>query len=590
LPIGSLVYRSTVISTRRIHPSQEPLMDGIHIVEDKEPVRILGAWIGNNVDQSAIWSPVIDKIRNSLDQWNKSHPTLFGRRLIIQMIVGGMSQYLATTQGMPKHVVQLLEKIIRNFIWDESKPPVSMNTFYLPIAQGGIKLLDLESRNKAIEIMWLKSYLTLGHKRPTWAYIVDILIGESITKDSGAVSSLAQMNVYLQTWRPGLHSGSTLPRNIKAMLKVGRDFNLNFTSLKLSDSLKKKLPAWYHIGINHHFSGRLNNTPTSKCLRERHKVKTIGDLIQNVRRSRDQTETQRHLDRTNCACHYCKNDRLSHGCTTPNKCHKMAMQLLEQIQPKWNPNNQSPFDGFTHTQNRQQINVTARRDNKEILFDPSLTSDDDLSHNFRIFAEKNSSCVDPAYRKQRPINLPEETITVFTDGSCLENGTEEARAGSGVWYGPEHVDNVSLRIPGENQSNQVAELIAVLYVLNKAAPFATLHINSDSRYVVDGLTKNLPTWEKRGWIGVTNKDLFKAIASHLRQRGAVTFLKWVKGHATSLGNKEADKLALEGAQKTTFDIVDLSINKKFNLTGAQLSCMSQALAYTGIRELKVCPP
>jgi hypothetical protein len=38
LPIGSLVYRSTVISTRRIHPSQEPLMDGIHIVEDKEPV------------------------------------------------------------------------------------------------------------------------------------------------------------------------------------------------------------------------------------------------------------------------------------------------------------------------------------------------------------------------------------------------------------------------------------------------------------------------------------------------------------------------------------------------------------------------
>ena len=92
-------------------------------------------------------------------------------------------------------MVQLLEKIIRNFIWDESKPPVSMNTLYLPIAQGGIKLLDLESRNKAIEIMWLKSYLTLGHKRPTWAYIADVLIGESITKGSGAVSSLAQMNV-----------------------------------------------------------------------------------------------------------------------------------------------------------------------------------------------------------------------------------------------------------------------------------------------------------------------------------------------------------------------------------------------------------
>jgi len=57
--------------------------------------------------------------------------------------------------------------------------------------------------------------------------------------------------------------------------------------------------------------------------------------------------------------------------------------------------------------------MIARRDNKEILFDPSLTSNDDLSHNFRIFTEKNTNCVDPAYRKQRPINLPKEKITVY---------------------------------------------------------------------------------------------------------------------------------------------------------------------------------
>jgi hypothetical protein len=63
-------------------------------------------------------------------------------------------------------VVQILEKTIHKFIWDESKPSVSMETLYLPITQGGIKLLDLESQNKAIEIMWLKSYLTLDHKRP----------------------------------------------------------------------------------------------------------------------------------------------------------------------------------------------------------------------------------------------------------------------------------------------------------------------------------------------------------------------------------------------------------------------------------------
>jgi hypothetical protein len=323
-----------VVASRRIHPSQNPLMEGIHIASNGEPVRILGAWIGNNVDQAAIWSFVIDKIRSSLDRWSMSHLTLFGRRLIVQMIVGGMSQYLATTQGMPKQVEQILEKSIREFIWEDSKPPVSLDTLYLPIKKGGIKLLDLASRNKAIEVMWLKSYLALGHKRPIWAYVADVLIGENVTKNSGTVSNLAQINAYLQTWKTGLHSGSNLPRHIRTMLKVGQDFNLSFSSLKLPDSLKKKLPAWYHIGVDHQLSARINNTPASKCLRETHHVKSVGDLIQNIRQGRDTNTPQRHLNCVNCACDYCNHDRLVHGCQAPNKCYKMAKMLLDQIQPK----------------------------------------------------------------------------------------------------------------------------------------------------------------------------------------------------------------------------------------------------------------
>jgi hypothetical protein len=183
------------------------------------------------------------------------------------MIVGGMTQYLTTTQGMLKQVEEILEKVIHEFIWEDSKPPVSLDTFFPPIKQGGIKLLHLNSRNKAIEIMWLKTFLTLGQKCSIWAYVVDVLIGESITKASGSVSKLAQMNVYLQTWKSGFHSGSTLPKSIQTMLKAGKDFNLSFESLKLSDMLKEKLPAWYYIGVNHQLSSKLNNTAASKCLR-----------------------------------------------------------------------------------------------------------------------------------------------------------------------------------------------------------------------------------------------------------------------------------------------------------------------------------
>jgi hypothetical protein len=67
---------------------------------------------------------------------------------------------------MPKEVEENLIKTIRNFMWNDKKPPVKMSTLSLPVAQGGIKLLDLKVRNQVIEVMWLKSYLNLDLKWP----------------------------------------------------------------------------------------------------------------------------------------------------------------------------------------------------------------------------------------------------------------------------------------------------------------------------------------------------------------------------------------------------------------------------------------
>ncbi|KAL6308233.1 hypothetical protein BKA93DRAFT_815570 [Sparassis latifolia] len=96
--------------------------------------------------------------------------------------------------------------------------------------------------------------------------------------------------------------------------------------------------------------------------------------------------------------------------------------------------------------------------------------------------------------------------------------------------------------------------------------FAPLHIVSDSRYSIDGLTKHLAKWEARRWIGVSNKRLFQATAARLRERGAITTFRWVKGHNHEPGNEAADKLAREGACKPLPDALDTSILSKFNLT------------------------
>ena len=65
---------SLVISTQRLHPNDQPLAEGIHIAPDGEAVHCLGSWIGNNINHAQPWSPIIDKIQNTLKNWNRDAP------------------------------------------------------------------------------------------------------------------------------------------------------------------------------------------------------------------------------------------------------------------------------------------------------------------------------------------------------------------------------------------------------------------------------------------------------------------------------------------------------------------------------------
>jgi hypothetical protein len=148
--------------------------DHIKIANEGEPIRALGAWVGNKVDQISTWTKTIDNIDDALDRWDKGHPTMEGRRLIIMMVVGGMTQYLAKVQGMLPDIEKKLERRIQAFLWnDKSLIAVNQETVSAPIDMGGRNLMDIIACNEAISATWLKSYLDLGPARPLWGFAAD---------------------------------------------------------------------------------------------------------------------------------------------------------------------------------------------------------------------------------------------------------------------------------------------------------------------------------------------------------------------------------------------------------------------------------
>jgi len=170
------------------------------------------------------------------------------KRLIAQMVIGGMTQFLAKAQGMPKNIEIALTKTMRNFIWNKEKTsPINLEQLQKPKAEGGINLLDIKARNEAIEVTWLHSYLDLSKKRPAWAFLMNIIINN--LKPTG-IDNTTDLNTFLQSWNPPTKGtrANNIPKEIINMLKVAKKYNVSFAPIKLSKQLKKQLPAWYHLG------------------------------------------------------------------------------------------------------------------------------------------------------------------------------------------------------------------------------------------------------------------------------------------------------------------------------------------------------
>ena len=94
----------------------------------------------------------------------------------------------------------------------------------------------------------------------------------------------------------------------------------------------------------------------------------------------------------------------------------------------------------------------------------------------------------------------------------------------GVWHKENSKWNKSLKISGENQTNQKAELVAIIEAL-KGKTKRELKIISDSKTCLEGITKHLTSWEDKDWLDITNAKEWRYLAYLLRTRTEKTKFK-----------------------------------------------------------------
>jgi ribonuclease HI len=140
-----------------------------------------------------------------------------------------------------------------------------------------------------------------------------------------------------------------------------------------------------------------------------------------------------------------------------------------------------------------------------------------------------------------------KSVEIFTDGACKGN------PGPGGWGALLRMGRHEKEMSGgeRDTTNNRMELTAAIKALEALIEPCDIRLHSDSKYVLDGITKWVHGWQKNGWKNasrqpVRNADLWHQLIAAAKPH-RVEWV-WVKGHDGHPENERADALACAEAE------------------------------------------
>lgn len=204
------------------------------------------------------------KIRMILSTWVYRRLTLKGKILVIKSLGASQLVYILSSLPSPNDVITEISQVFFEFIWNGKRDKVKRNTINMDYKEGGLKMLDLESFNKALKAIWMKKYLD-EQNCGKWKFFFYLELEKS--------SISTPINSNLST-KDALKIHKFSDVFIKEVFTIWTE--LTFEEYPTSESHLKSLPLWNNSLI------RFDNKPIipvkSWLTRE---ITTINSILDN---------------------------------------------------------------------------------------------------------------------------------------------------------------------------------------------------------------------------------------------------------------------------------------------------------------------
>ncbi len=129
-------------------------------------IRCLGIYLGHDKNEcdTKNWEEKLEKIKLIFERWKYRKLTLFGKILIVKSLAASKIYHVMSILETPDSFLKEFEKSIFHFLW-ETTDRIKRKTLIGHKYQGGLKMLDIWSQDKALKAGWARRINNKNYNR-----------------------------------------------------------------------------------------------------------------------------------------------------------------------------------------------------------------------------------------------------------------------------------------------------------------------------------------------------------------------------------------------------------------------------------------
>ena len=125
------------------------------VVWTNEDINVLGVTIAHQDIVEKNYQCLVEKAKKVLNSWQNRGLSLIGKINVVNTLVASLFVYkMMVLPTIPKNIIRNIENVVREFIWNGKKAKVAYNILQNPKKEGGLNLVNISKREKALKATW----------------------------------------------------------------------------------------------------------------------------------------------------------------------------------------------------------------------------------------------------------------------------------------------------------------------------------------------------------------------------------------------------------------------------------------------------